>query len=60
MGAAVGLVPAIFTLGLSIPVGAVLGSSLGLVSGSVLGGGTGALGGVRAASWYKARQSKTL
>ena len=56
-GAVAGLVPAVFTFGLSIPLGAAMGSSLGLVAGSMVGGGTGAVGGVRAANWYKARQS---
>jgi len=40
-GAAVGLVPAIFTFGLSIPVGAVVG----LCVGTTVGGSAGAVGG---------------
>jgi len=40
-GAAVGIVPAIFTFGLSIPAGAMLG----LCAGSAVGGSTGAVGG---------------
>merc|ERR1712072_1521079 len=40
-GAAVGIVPAIFTFGLSIPAGAMLG----LCVGTAVGGSTGAVGG---------------
>merc|ERR1711879_265909 len=40
-GAAIGVVPALFTFGLSIPVGAVIGGGLGLCAGS----STGAVGG---------------
>merc|ERR1712070_213450 len=41
VGAAVGVVPAIFTFGLSIPAGAVIG----LCVGTTVGGGAGAVGG---------------
>merc|ERR1712048_144796 len=41
VGAAVGLVPAIFTFGLSIPVGAALGGSIGATTGGTVGFGTG-------------------
>merc|ERR1712051_651333 len=40
-GAAVGVLPAIFTFGLSIPVCAVLGGGCGLVTGATVGGATG-------------------
>eukprot|EP00438_Fugacium_kawagutii_P019604 Skav232777 [mRNA] locus=scaffold614:133389:139205:- [translate_table: standard] len=40
-GGAVGMVPAIFTFGLSIPIGA----GIGLVAGAATGGGAGAVGG---------------
>merc|ERR1712187_132000 len=41
IGAAVGVVPAIFTLGLSIPVGAAIGGSIGAATGGSIGFGTG-------------------
>jgi len=44
-GAACGTIPAIFTLGLSIPVGAALGGGAGLAAGTVAGGTFGLLGG---------------
>lgn len=44
-GGAVGLVPAIFTFGLSIPVCAAIGGGMGLCAGTVAGGSAGALGG---------------
>merc|ERR1712039_463395 len=40
-GAAVGIIPAFFTLGLSVPVGAMAG----LCVGTAVGGGAGAVGG---------------
>jgi len=47
IGAALGVVPAIFTFGLSIPLFAVVGSGCGLVTGTGVGSATGAtLGGV--------------
>jgi len=45
VGGAIGVVPALFTFGLSIPVGAVVGGAVGLVGGTVIGGGTGMLAG---------------
>lgn len=45
IGAALGLVPAAFTFGLSIPVGAAIGSSIGAVAGSTVAGAAGFLGG---------------
>lgn len=45
LGAAAGLVPALFTFGLSIPIGAAIGGSAGLVLGAVLGTTAGAIGG---------------
>merc|ERR1711920_825120 len=44
-GAAVGILPAIFTFGLSIPVGAVVGGGTGLCLGSIVGGTSGVVGG---------------
>merc|ERR1712137_136490 len=45
IGAAVGLVPALFTFGLSIPVGAAIGGSIGASTGGTVGfGAGGALG----------------
>merc|ERR1712226_1660309 len=44
-GGVVGIVPALFTFGLSIPVFAVVGGSAGLCIGTVVGGTTGAVGG---------------
>lgn len=44
-GLAVGVVPAIFTFGLSIPVGGVVGGIVGTGAGTVIGGGTGLIGG---------------
>merc|ERR1712176_109689 len=43
VGGAVGIVPAIFTLGLSIPAGAAVGGGVGLCVGTVSGGSAGAL-----------------
>jgi len=51
VGAAVGVVPAIFTFGLSIPVGAFMGGAFGLCAGTVVGGSTGLVGG-GAAGYY--------
>merc|ERR1712151_428190 len=45
IGAAVGVVPAIFTFGLSIPVGAFMGGAFGLCAGTVVGGSAGLVGG---------------
>jgi len=44
-GAVMGLVPAFFTLGLSIPIGAALGGYAGLCTGGVVGSTAGAFGG---------------
>lgn len=52
LGATMGLVPAIFTFGLSIPIGAVIGGGTGLVTGAAAGTALGAVGG--AASGYGA------
>eukprot|EP00930_Biecheleria_cincta_P074014 TRINITY_DN61250_c0_g1_i1.p1 TRINITY_DN61250_c0_g1~~TRINITY_DN61250_c0_g1_i1.p1 ORF type:complete len:356 (-),score=64.38 TRINITY_DN61250_c0_g1_i1:444-1391(-) len=43
LGAACGVVPAFFTFGLSIPLGAVVGGGMGLTAGTVCGGTTGFL-----------------
>jgi len=45
VGSAVGVVPALFTFGLSIPVGGAIGGGVGLCGGTVAGAGTGAIGG---------------
>jgi hypothetical protein len=45
IGAAVGVVPAIFTFGLSIPVGAFMGGAFGLCAGTAVGGSVGLVGG---------------
>lgn len=47
-GSAVGVLPALFTFGLSIPVGAVMGGAAGLCGGAAAGGSTGALAGAGA------------
>lgn len=44
-GALVGLVPALFTFGLSIPVGAIVGGGTGLCIGATAGTATGFVGG---------------
>lgn len=47
-GAALGVVPALFTFGLSIPVGAAIGGCVGTVTGGgagVVGGGVAGYGG---------------
>lgn len=44
-GAMCGVVPAAFTLGLSIPLGAMAGGSAGLFAGAAAGGSAGLLGG---------------
>merc|ERR1712228_314414 len=45
VGAAVGVVPAIFTFGLSIPIGAFMGGAFGLCAGTVVGGSAGLVDG---------------
>jgi len=45
IGAAVGVVPAVFTFGLSIPVCAAFGGGVGLFGGATVGGAAGAVGG---------------
>jgi len=45
IGGAIGIVPALFTFGLSIPVGAAIGAGTGLVVGTAAGSSAGALGG---------------
>jgi len=54
IGVAVGVVPALFTFGLSIPFCAVIGGGMGLVTGTTLGGTTGAIAG---AGVYKKREA---
>merc|ERR1719343_791729 len=45
LGAACGLVPAVFTFGLSIPIGAAIGGGLGMCTGATLAGTAGLVGG---------------
>jgi len=45
IGGALGVVPAIFTFGLSIPIGAAIGAGMGLVMGTSAGSVAGAVGG---------------
>lgn len=45
LGAVAGFIPAFFTFGLSIPVGAILGGGTGLVMGATGGGAVGAVSG---------------
>jgi hypothetical protein len=45
VGALVGVVPAVFTFGLSIPVGAFIGGGAGLCAGTAVGSGCGLVGG---------------
>merc|ERR1719219_2116413 len=45
VGAVCGIVPAIFTFGLSIPIGAAIGAGTGLVVGTAVGGTVGLVGG---------------
>uniref|UniRef100_A0A7S4QA81 Uncharacterized protein n=1 Tax=Alexandrium monilatum TaxID=311494 RepID=A0A7S4QA81_9DINO len=47
-GSAAGLVPAIFTFGLSIPVGGAIGGGVGLCAGAATGSGVGAVAGYEA------------
>jgi hypothetical protein len=56
-GAALGVVPAVFTFGLSIPVGAALGSGSGFIVGTLVGGTCGAVGG--GAAGYGAYAKRT-
>jgi hypothetical protein len=45
LGTAAGAVPALFTFGLSLPIGAFVGGGTGLCVGTVAGAGAGAMGG---------------
>merc|ERR1712228_268241 len=45
IGMAAGILPAFFTFGLSIPIGAVAGGAIGLSSGVMVGAGVGSVGG---------------
>jgi hypothetical protein len=58
VGGAVGLVPAIFTFGLSIPIGAAIGGSCGLVAGATTGGTVGFVGGGAAGYSVHARRDE--
>lgn len=57
IGALVGVVPAIFTLGLSIPVFAVVGSGVGAAAGTALGSTTGVVAGAGGYRVYTKRAS---
>lgn len=52
VGSAVGVVPALFTFGLSIPVGGAIGGGTGLCAGTLIGGTSGGAAGLTA---YKYR-----
>merc|ERR1712039_958984 len=56
-GAALGVVPAIFTFGLSIPIGAAIGSGAGGVVGTTVGGVCGLVGGGTIGYSVKERES---
>jgi len=56
MGAGAGLIPALFTFGLSIPVGSAIGGGVGTVAGTMLGATTGgAAGGSTGYAVYRFR-----
>jgi len=55
-GAAVGLVPAAFTFGLSIPFMAIIGGACGLTAGAAAGGTTGAIAGAGGYKVYAKRE----
>eukprot|EP00928_Gymnodinium_smaydae_P084968 TRINITY_DN68263_c0_g1_i1.p1 TRINITY_DN68263_c0_g1~~TRINITY_DN68263_c0_g1_i1.p1 ORF type:complete len:227 (+),score=29.10 TRINITY_DN68263_c0_g1_i1:80-682(+) len=57
VGAACGVLPAIFTFGLSIPIGAAIGSSVGLGVGTAVGGTTGLVAGGVAGGAYAQREA---
>lgn len=59
-GALVGLIPACFTFGLSIPFGAAIGGGAGLVAGTTVGGGTGLLAGGAAGYAFDSVKSSKL
>ncbi|CAK0891429.1 unnamed protein product [Prorocentrum cordatum] len=56
LGAACGVPFSLFTFGLSIPVGAAVGSAAGLCAGAITGGTAGLVGG--GAAGYKIHQKK--
>mmetsp|Transcript_22449 Transcript_22449/g.40519 ORF Transcript_22449/g.40519 Transcript_22449/m.40519 type:complete len:367 (+) Transcript_22449:48-1148(+) len=58
LGAACGVIPAVFTFGLSIPIGAAIGSGAGLFAGTAVGGSIGAVGGGTAGYLYKTKGKK--
>jgi len=55
IGALVGFVPALFTFGLSIPIGAAIGGGAGLCIGTTLGSAVGFVGGSAVGSAYSRR-----
>jgi len=57
LGAAVGIVPAFFTFGLSIPFCAIVGGGLGLVTGTSIGSTTGAFAGAGCYRVYTKREA---
>merc|ERR1712241_1116295 len=57
IGGVLGVVPAIFTFGLSIPCFAVIGSGVGVVAGTALGSTTGVAAGVGSYRAYTQREA---
>merc|ERR1712087_1094583 len=57
IGAVVGVVPALFTFGLSIPFLGVVGSSVGVAAGTALGSTTGAMAGASGYRVYRKREA---
>lgn len=59
LGALCGVVPALFTFGLSIPIGAVIGSGAGFCVGSTVAGTTGFIGGGAAGYYVYGKQDNS-
>jgi len=57
-GAGLGLIPALFTFGLSVPAGAFLGGGAGLLFGMAMGSTAGALGGAAAGNKVYAKRDE--
>ena len=60
MGSIIGLIPAIFTFGLSIPLGAVMGGGIGLGCGAAAGGATGFASGAAYANRSEMTRSASM
>jgi len=58
IGAAMGVPAALFTFGMSIPIGAAVGSAAGLCAGAAVGGGVGLVGGGAAGYGVYTKQDK--